>query len=296
MAEDSFVLQNIPKTGLLLIGIGPGSVGGMSLEAIEAAKMADHRRYEAYTALWPSEELELLESTIGPIERVMRPEVEQPDEIFALARNSLVALLVVGDPLQATTHVDLQLQALEHNIECKVFHGVSITTIVTGAVGLSNYRFGRQTTVTYPYGGWIATSPLEVIAVNRFRELHTLVLLDLDPTGQGTGDQKPMKPSDAKRSIELMWHKLGEHLKQFAEPTESPLIASREVAFKAFLEGEKDNLPIVLCSDMGTPEQEIIFTNLGELGNLEGGRLNCLLIPASTSEVEDKALLRWKQE
>ena len=296
MAEDSFVLQNIPKTGLLLIGIGPGSVGGMSLEAIEAAKIADHRRYEAYTALWPSEELELLESTIGPIERVMRPEVEQPSELFALARSSLVALLVVGDPLQATTHVDLQLQAMEHDIECKVFHGVSITTIVTGAVGLSNYRFGRQTTVTYPYGGWIATSPLEVIAVNRFRGLHTLVLLDLDPTGQGTGDQKPMKPSDAKRSIELMWNKLGEYLKQFAEPTESPLIASKEVAFKAFLEGEKDNLPIVLCSDMGTREQEIIFTNLGELGNLEGGRLNCLLIPALTSEVEDKALLRWKQE
>ena len=296
MAEDSFVLQNIPKTGLLLIGIGPGSVGGMSLEAIEAAKIADHRRYEAYTALWPSEELELLESTIGPIERVMRPEVEQPDDLFALARSSLVALLVVGDPLQATTHVDLQLQAMEHDIECKVFHGVSITTIVTGAVGLSNYRFGRQTTVTYPYGGWIATSPLEVIAVNRFRGLHTLVLLDLDPTGQGTGDQKPMKPSDAKRSIELMWNKLGEYLKQFAEPTESPLIASKEVAFKAFLEGEKDNLPIVLCSDMGTREQEIIFTNLGELGNLEGGRLNCLLIPALTSEVEDKALLRWKQE
>lgn len=296
MAEDSFVLQNIPKTGLLLIGIGPGSVGGMSLEAIEAAKIADHRRYEAYTALWPSEELELLESTIGPIERVMRPEVEQPSELFALARSSLVALLVVGDPLQATTHVDLQLQAMEHDIECKVFHGVSITTIVTGAVGLSNYRFGRQTTVTYPYGGWIATSPLEVIAVNRFRGLHTLVLLDLDPTGQGTGDQKPMKPSDAKRSIELMWDKLDEGLKQSTEPTESPLIASQEFAFKAFLEGEKDNLPIVLCSDMGTPEQKIILTNLGGLENLEGGRLNCLIIPALTSEVEDKALLRWKQE
>ena len=170
-----------------------------------------------------------------------------------------------------------------------MFHGVSITTIVTGAVGLSNYRFGRQTTVTYPYGGWIATSPLEVIAVNRFRGLHTLVLLDLDPTGQGTGDQKPMKPSDAKRSIELMWDKLDEGLKQSTEPTESPLIASQEFAFKAFLEGEKDNLPIVLCSDMGTPEQKIILTNLGGLENLEGGRLNCLIIPALTSEVEDKS-------
>ena len=105
-----------------------------------------------------------------------------------------------------------------------------------------------------------------------------------------------MKPSDAKRSIELMWDKLDEGLKQFAEPTESSLIASQQVAFKSFLEGEKDNLPIVLCSDMGTQEQKIILTNFEGLGNLEGGRLNCLIMPASTSEVEDKALLRWKQE
>ena len=296
MAEDSFVLQNIPKTGLLLIGMGPGSVGGMSLEAIEAAKRADHRRYEAYTALWPEPELELLEKRIGTIQRVMRPEVEQPNEIFALARDSLVALLVVGDPLQATTHVDLQLQALEQDIECRIFHGVSITTIVTGAVGLSNYRFGRQTTVTYPYDGWIATSPLEMIAVNKSRGLHSLVLLDLDPTGQGIGQQKPMSPKDAKHSIELMWDKLDEHLKQFSEPTESPLIALQEAAFKLFLDQNRDEIPLVLCSDMGTPEQNILFTTLGGLEDCEGCRLNCLLVPARTSEVEEKALLRWKLE
>ena len=156
----------LPKTGLLLIGMGPGRLSGMSLEALEAAKKADVRRYEAYTALWPKSELEALEHAIGPIEKVMRPEVEQPEALFELARKSLVALLVVGDPLQATTHVDLQLQADEAGIQCHVFHGVSITTLVTGAIGLSNYKFGRQTTLTYPYGGWVATSPLEVIAVN----------------------------------------------------------------------------------------------------------------------------------
>lgn len=296
MAEDTVVLENLPETGLLLIGMGPGTVAGMTLEAVQAASHATHRRYEAYTALWPDSELDLLEKRIGSIQRVMRPEVEQPDELFALAKTSLVALLVVGDPLQATTHVDLQLQALEQNIECRVFHGVSITTIVTGAVGLSNYRFGRQTTVTYPYGGWIATSPLEVIAVNRFRGLHTLVLLDLDPTGQGTGDQRPMKPADAKQSIELMWNKLDEHLQQFTTPAKTHLIAMQHATFQAFLEQEMNDLPVVLCSDMGTVEQNIVFTTVGELEHLEGGRLNCLLVPAWTSEVEEKALLRWKLE
>lgn len=294
MAEDTVVLPNLPETGLLLIGMGPGTVAGMTLEAVQAAKQATHRRYEAYTALWPESELDLLERRIGSIQRVMRPEVEQPDELFALAKNSLVALLVVGDPLQATTHVDLQLQALEHDIECRVFHGVSITTIVTGAVGLSNYRFGRQTTLTYPYGGWIATSPLEVIAVNRFRGLHTLVLLDLDPTGQGTGDQRPMRPVDAKKSMELMWNKLNEH--QQHEASENQNSDMINAAYTSLLGEKMEEFPVVLCADMGTQDQEIVFTTIGELGHLEGGRLNCLLVPAWTSEVEEKALLRWKQE
>jgi diphthine synthase len=296
MAEDTDVLPNLPETGLLLIGMGPGTVAGMTLEAIQAAKQATHRRYEAYTALWPESELDLLEKRIGSIQRVMRPEVEQPDELFTLAKNSLVALLVVGDPLQATTHVDLQLQAIEHDIECRVFHGVSITTIVTGAVGLSNYRFGRQTTLTYPYGGWIATSPLEMIAVNKARGLHSLVLFDLDPTGQGTGEQRPMKPRDAKHSFQSMWNKLDEHLNQFEKESDTILIAVQEAMFKALLNENMDDLPVVLCSDMGTQDQEIVFTTVGGLEHLEGGRLNCLLVPAWMSEVEEKALLRWKQE
>ena len=201
---------HLPATGLLLVGMGMGRLEGMTHEALLAASAAEHRRYEAYTALWPEDELARLEARIGAIQRVMRPEVEEPDELLALASTSLVALLVVGDPLQATTHVDLQLRAAEAGIECRVFHGLSITTLVTGAVGLSNYKFGRQTTLTYPYGGWIATSPLEVVAVNWTQNLHTLALLDLDPTGQGTGEQQPMTPADAVNAIRLMWTKLSD--------------------------------------------------------------------------------------
>ncbi len=164
---------DLPPTGLLLVGLGPGGLGGMTFAALEAAQKAEHRWYEAYTALWPDEDLAALEARIGPIERVMRPDVEHPTRMFELAQTSLVALLVVGDPLQATTHVDLQLRALDAGIPCHVLHGLSITGMVTGAAGLSNYRFGRQTTLTYPHGSWIATSPLETIAGNRHQGLHT---------------------------------------------------------------------------------------------------------------------------
>jgi diphthine synthase len=282
----------LPKSGLLLVGMGPGRISSMTIEAKNAAKSADFRRYEAYTALWPADELAKLEEDIGDIEMVMRPEVESPTELLDLAKNHLVALLIVGDPLQATTHVDIQLQALEAGINCIVFHGISITTLVTGAVGLSNYRFGRQTTITYPYGGWVATSPLEVIAVNIFQNQHTLALLDLDPTGAGTGKQIPMQPGDAYASLGLMKEKLSSNISGM--PEDNTIESMKKLAFKEFTDKDLDSIKVVLCADMGTKDEKITYTTVGDLKNLDGGRLNCLIFPAITSEVEEKALLRWQ--
>ena len=294
MAAEESPLNLYPKTGLLLVGMGMGRMEGMTQEAIHAASHADHRRYEAYTALWPDNELARLENAIGSIQRVMRPEVEDPEALFALAQKSLVALLVVGDPLQATTHVDLQLRAAELGVECRVYHGVSITSVVTGAVGLSNYKFGRQTTLTYPYGNWVATSPLEVLASNWEQNLHTLALLDLDPTGSGTGEQRPMRPEDAVQAMRLMWEKANETTEE-SDEDEGPLALFRQTATKRYLQQNFEDIDVVLCSDMGTYEQSVVATSLGALAMERGGRLNCLIFPAGTGEVEEKAVLRWKR-
>jgi diphthine synthase len=278
--------------GLYLIGIGPGGIDGMTREAISVAKSADVRRYEAYTALWEEGAITELEEEIGEIVRVMRPEIEEPSGLFSLAATAKVALLVVGDPLQATTHVDLQLRALESGIACHVIHGISITGVVTGAVGLSNYRFGRQTTLTYPYGEWVATSPLEVIALNRSQGLHTLVLLDLDPTGAGTGEQRPMQPLDAAKSLRTMASKLESEIEHMQ--LESNLDRLKVEAAKGICE-DIDALPVVLCTDMGTLEQRILNCSVSTLGDAQEGRLHCLIIPANTSEIETKALQRWSK-
>ncbi len=278
----------------MLIGMGPGTVDSMTNEAISVAKSADYRRYEAYTALWPDDELNSLEGIIGPIEKVMRPEIENPDEILTLAKHSLVAVLIVGDPLQATTHIDLQLQAIEQGINCSVIHGISITNLVTGAIGLSNYKFGRQTTLTYPYSGWVATSPLEVIALNRQMGQHTLALLDLDPTGAGTGQQKPMAPADAVISMKSMIEKVEDNIEEMS--TDNDLARLKKQSLEEFIALESCDLPVVLCSDMGTSQQKMIYTSLADLSELQGGRMNCLVFPASTSDVEEKALLRWLKE
>ena len=140
----------------------------------------------------------------------MRPAVERPEELFEQAKSQSIAILVVGDPMQATTHIDFQLRAQKAGLPVRVIHGISVTTLVPGSTGLSDYKFGRPTTLTYPYGDWIVTSPLEVMLRNQMQGLHTLVLFDLDPTGAGTGDQRPMQPADAFASIEKMAQKLDE--------------------------------------------------------------------------------------
>ena len=284
---------DLPDTGIILVGMGPGRCEMMTQEAINAARLADHRRYEAYTALWPQDELDKLEDQVGSITKVMRPEIEDATELLELAKSSLVAVMIVGDPLQATTHVDLQLQANEMGVPCKVMHGISITTILSGAIGLSNYKFGRSTTLTYPYGGWIATSPLEVIASNQYQGLHTLVLLDLDPSGQGIGNQKPMSPEDAYNSMELMWLKMEDMAEDFMQPDDE-LEGMKQKAILELLENGLGDLRVVLASDMGCTNEGIISTKFAQLSEFEGGRLNCLVVPANLGEVEEVALRRFE--
>ena len=201
--------------------------------------------------------------------------------------------MIVGDPLQATTHIDLQLQANEMGVTCKVMHGISITTILSGAIGLSNYKFGRSTTLTYPYGGWIATSPLEVIASNQYQGLHTLVLLDLDPSGQGIGNQKPMSPEDAYNSMELMWLKMEDMAEDFMQ-SDDELEGMKQKAILELLESGLGELRVVLASDMGCSNEKIISTKFAQLSEFEGGRLNCLVVPANLGEVEEVALRRFE--
>ncbi|MED5308556.1 MAG: hypothetical protein VYA95_04325, partial [Candidatus Thermoplasmatota archaeon] len=78
--------------------------------------------------------------------------------------------------------------------------------------------------------------------------------------------------------------------------TDNDLARLKKQSLEEFIALENCDLPVVLCSDMGTSQQKMIYTNLAELSELQGGRMNCLVFPASTSDVEEKALLRWLKE
>ena len=264
--------------GLWLIGLGPGDLGLMTADAIEHARACEHRFLEGYTATLPSDQESQLESLIGPWQRAMRPQVENPAEILALAQTSPVALLVVGDPMQATTHIDLEAHCDEQSIEFSVIPGLSATSLAVSLSGLQSYRFGRQVTLPFAYGDYLPTSPLELIDANYRSDLHTLVLLDLDPTGMGVDQPQPMSPFQAVELLQKMAERLAEREGETRDSMSTPI-------------AQWDS---ILLSDLGTPDQRVVSGHLGDIAKVEGGRIHCLILPAEFSGLEREAYERRK--
>jgi diphthine synthase len=158
---------------LYLIGLGLHDEGDISLKAIEALKSCSSVFYEDYTSKWHGD-LKKLESMIGNnIQLLSREQVESD---FLLNQKGNVALLVPGDPLTATTHIELMIEARKRGIEFQVIHSSSIYTAVAES-GLMLYKFGRTTTLV---SGYEPQSPYDVIRENKKAGLHTLVLLDTE--------------------------------------------------------------------------------------------------------------------
>ena len=87
----------------------------MTVEAQSAAKAADHCRYEAYTALWPEDELARLED----LEQLWLDDNDIVDPVPVLRMTSLRALDLDGNPrLQCPSSdkvpLNLQLTLPDH--------------------------------------------------------------------------------------------------------------------------------------------------------------------------------------
>ncbi len=168
---------------LWFVGLGLDDERGLSARAREVLALADELFAEQYTAAAPEGTLDRLADALGrPVHRLARSLLESETPILeALARRPRVALLVVGDPFAATTHVALRLAAERAGHTWRYVPNASILTAAAGFLGLMHYRFGRTVSLPFPDPRFSPRSPVEQIAGNRERGLHTLVLLDLDP-------------------------------------------------------------------------------------------------------------------
>ena len=254
--------------GLWLIGIGPGDLDHITERARRVARGCSKRYLEGYTAILPPGEEERLESVVGPWERLMRDRVEAPESMLEEARGNPVALLVVGDPMQATTHIDLEERCASEGIGFHVIPGLTATALAVSLSGLQSYRFGRQVTIPFADGDYLPTSPFEMICRNKESGMHTLALLDLDPTGMGIEQPRPMTPREAVN-----------HLVRMNERSE---------VFDVSVE-DWDGL---LLSDLGTEEERVASGSMRSLSEVEGGHIHALIVAAEFSGMEEEAFER----
>jgi diphthine synthase len=161
---------------LYLIGLGLNDEEDLTLKAIETAKKCDCY-CELYTSVWQGS-LENLKNLIGKeIKILKRKDLEEGQELFLeKAKQNDIALFVPGDPLVATTHIDLAYEAKRKKILVKIIHNASIFSAI-GETGLQIYKFGK--TATIPLNGKLENVK-STVKNNKRLGLHTLLLLDID--------------------------------------------------------------------------------------------------------------------
>lgn len=169
------------KAALYFIGLGLYDDQDLSLKALHQLRSCDTIFLEYYTSKLTGSSIQQLEKNIGkPVTVLNRKETEKGKIILDAAQKKTVGLLVGGDPMIATTHVDLRIRAHQQGIPTFIVHSSSIVTAVPGLLGLQSYKFGRATTLAYPEKEYFPTSPYDVIFKNKQDGLHTLVLLDIN--------------------------------------------------------------------------------------------------------------------
>ena len=168
------------KGQLIFIGLGLYNEQDITLYGFEELKKCDKVFAEFYTSNLIGLKISKFEKLIGKkIKILSREQTERGELILDAAENNNVGFLVCGDPMIATTHIDLRLRAIKKEIKTKIIHNGSIVTAAPGLLGLQNYKFGRTTTLAFPENNYFPTSPYEVMSDNKKMGLHTLVLLDI---------------------------------------------------------------------------------------------------------------------
>jgi diphthine synthase len=148
---------------IVFVGLGLHDEKGISLRGLEEVRTADSVFIELYTSLLPDFSTTRLEKD-GKI-------------VLEAAKKGKAVFLVPGDPLIATTHVALRIEAEKHGLKTRIIHGASILSAAIGLSGLHSYKFGKS--VTIPFKETPSETPNRVVAQNKKLGLHTLCLLDV---------------------------------------------------------------------------------------------------------------------
>jgi len=181
---------------LILLGLGLTGWNSLSLEGVNLIKSAVKVYLEDYTSPVSANLKKDLEKITGKkIEVASREFIEDGREIIKESRQGNIVLLSYGDPMAATTHMDLRVRAANEGVETRVIHNASIMTAIFGETGLHAYNFGRTVTMIRS-GLTLQSTVANTVFENFLRRLHTLILLEYNSVSGFFLD-----PSDAMSSL-----------------------------------------------------------------------------------------------
>jgi len=252
---------------LTLIGLGISDEKGVPLSGLERMKGARTLFAELFTSVLSEGSLERLSAIVGKDIRVLtREEVEEHDIILStLESGKDVCFLVAGDPLTATTHQDLRLRALKAGHAVDIINSASIYVAAAGLAGLQHYKFGRTTTIPFPEGDYLPTSPLEIISENLKRGLHTLVLLDIQA-----------------------------HMDRYMRASEGCKVLL-EMARRAGGDELGPSTMMVSVQRAGRPDWNVVYGTISFLMDMDlGPPPHCLIIPGKLHFMEEEMLDLFK--
>ena len=250
---------------LVFVGLGLSGTDGMTVKALNALKECDKIYAEFYTSFLIGTKVEELEEVIGKKIKVLyRAQVEECDDIIKDALEMRVGFVTAGDPMSATTHVDLRIQAAELNIPVRLYNGITIFSACPTAFGLQNYKFGRAVTLPFIEDGYHPKSPYDHIMANKKMGLHTMILLDIH------ADE--LRYMTAHEAIE--WLMLGE------EKWQEGLIDDKTI--------------LCVASQVGSPNEKIFAGYPQDLLKMDLGEpLFTLVLPGNLHFMEQYALVRF---
>jgi len=246
---------------LYLIGLGL-KPSHLTLEAIDTIKSCDSVFVEVYTSQYAQGFINELKEMVGkPIMELNREGIEQNFEsaLISATKNN-IGLLIFGNPLTATTHIQLMLDAKEKGIKYKVIPGISITNMVAES-GLDEYKFGRTITVCYHIVGFEPESFYDQIKENQKMGLHTLCLLDIKK------DQMPQKMMNSIEGIQVLEkiakkreeHNTWKYIALLGMSSEKQkIIAGREEIFASKEIYELFPQTLIVCGKLNEKEKEVL--------------------------------------
>jgi len=257
----------------------------LSSEMLEIISKSKNVFLEYYTSFY-QDSFEILSTYVKKkIVICDREDIESniEDKILLPAKDKDITLMIIGDPLIATTHTDLILRCKELGVPIKVYNNVSIGNFIT-RTGLQFYKFGKITSIPFFSEKFMPRTPYLVHLDNHKMGAHSLFLLDLNPSNDVAykGQDKFLEAHKAF---------------QFMLDIPKLMIENEEIEEKDGLIIDEDD-KAVICSRLGFDDETIIYGTISEL--IKYDKKNslreplCVIIPGDMHEMEEKFLNQFK--